>query len=38
MENVQPASFPRLNEAAPDFNVKTTHDRSRRRQAPDRRL
>lgn len=25
MENVQPVSFPRLNEAAPDFNVKTTH-------------
>lgn len=38
MENVQPTSFPRLNEAAPDFNVKTTQDRRRRRQAPDRRL
>ncbi|PKO55765.1 MAG: peroxiredoxin [Betaproteobacteria bacterium HGW-Betaproteobacteria-21] len=25
MENVQQASFPRLNEAAPGFNVKTTH-------------
>ena len=25
MENVQPATFSRLNEAAPDFNVKTTH-------------
>lgn len=25
MENVQPTSFPRIKEAAPDFNVKTTH-------------